>query len=697
MSNFVLLFLSVLGPKLPVAHAFPSLQWPWSERDLTVGFWGIWPLAGSRQERLKAYDDWKRRRQVRPADVYPNGGDDPGVQEESTPNKAEVEVLQQGAPGHKNVREDSTSSSFAEAIGTDNHRSNIPPPDPSDLSPIVFVHGMVGAEIRVKLDKRKSPPHFYCTKNAEDYLVWFDPSQNMLPFEFECWADTAKLHWKLRGDEGGSEDADGMKKKTAVPDSADEELGFYYSIPDVQRPLPPIANVTTGEEFPPLFAGASPTQAYNWVLWGNLTSQMNYTNKLGGLVAYDWRKGYHEHAADGTFEKTKRTIDFYYDRYKPKKIVLNSVSMGATYMLWFFKWIEETMGKGAGREWKSSRVEVWISWSGVFAGAPEMVSEAIMPTDRDTYGVTTKFPFSMYITKTKIRDIVGTWAGPLAMFPQTLDDHDVLWAPVDVDKPGDEGVVGEGDESFMGVVEQRRMIMKTKNSTTAPPDGQQGKKKVVSYKGAQLVKALKTAGRDVTAAIVDRMPDLRDSNAVPGVNIECMYGVNVETGVGWVYGNGFAKPPTETVMENVADYQPSTKTKNHHEQNSKKSVHKDHPHYDTTIIDPAVQPHSGDGIVNLRSLDYCTQYPKYDPEHYVHVSQYNGVGHTGMCGEPAAMKKSLDIIRQVAEKNRKMRLDNEGGGAGGRQVKKSEASTKTGVPEGRSKGPHQQVQEAIFV
>ncbi|CAD7929624.1 unnamed protein product [Amoebophrya sp. A120] len=604
-----------------------------TDREATVSALGWFPFGGrTRAQRERLYDALYPRREPAQANVGPRTTSPGTKKDESRTKHPQVIIVRKNDP---------------------------------HLPPVVFVHGMIGSGIMANLSDRKERKHFFCAKNGENYTLWFDPKHNLLPFEFDCWADNLSLHWKTQS---GSADLR----------LADEDLGLHSFVPERSRPL--------GLDVPPLLAGG--IGAWNTLLWGNLTEKLGYDNRQAGVVAYDWRKGPEEFAADGTFVRVQQTIEYYYKHNENTKVALLSISMGCPFLLWFLHWVDRTRGEEEGKRWKDTYLEVWVSLSGVFAGAPEMVSEALMPTDRDVYGITTKKPFSLYITKQKIRDIVGTWSGPLGMLPQSLDDRVVLWV-TSKQKEGDAqnmttstGAAGAfaigNDHSLAGPGGSDSPKMRTQvpgfarteagRSTSTPVAGLKNEAtkvkqtashaapKVVPYRGRELQRAFEDAGRPVSAQLwaTHQAKNWTDLGS-PGVNLECMYGVNVPTEIGWVYGQGFGKSPTEVFMENETQRVLSSSTvgttardqtipRTSTTRTYASSQH--HPHHSEENFVAA----SGDGVVNLLSLDHC-RYLYQESSKYVKVTQYDGLSHTDLAWAPGPFDRIMQVLQSAAEKN----------------------------------------------
>mmetsp|Transcript_54955 Transcript_54955/g.91339 ORF Transcript_54955/g.91339 Transcript_54955/m.91339 type:complete len:394 (-) Transcript_54955:298-1479(-) len=89
------------------------------------------------------------------------------------------------------------------------------------------------------------------------------------------------------------------------------------------------------------------------------------------MASYDWRLGLEQlEVRDGYFSSLKSYIEFAFQRYK-KRVVVLAHSLGSIVFYYFMKWAESPIGGKGGDMWVSTHIESFVNVAGPMLGVPK--------------------------------------------------------------------------------------------------------------------------------------------------------------------------------------------------------------------------------------------------------------------------------------------------------------------------------------
>ncbi|XP_037960187.1 phospholipase A2 group XV-like [Teleopsis dalmanni] len=214
------------------------------------------------------------------------------------------------------------------------------------LSPIIFVPGDGGTQLRAKLNKSSSP-HYICQKQSDWYSIWLNLDQ-LIPGAIDCWVDNIKLYY------------DNITRTTH------NTPGVTISIPE------------NGWGDPEIVEWIDPTRNKNGAYFKDigdmLVKEFNYV-RLKNLhgAPYDFRKAPNEQKQ--FFIDLKQLVETSYERNDRTPVTFISHSMGSPMTLVFLQ--QQTYA------WKKKYVKRIISLAGAWAGSIKAVKVFAMGDDLD--------------------------------------------------------------------------------------------------------------------------------------------------------------------------------------------------------------------------------------------------------------------------------------------------------------------------
>jgi len=254
---------------------------------------------------------------------------------------------------------------------------------PSRRKPIVIMPGLIGSSLEVKLTDKNNKPSPICQTTADWYTIWLNPVE-LGPEIYKCSMD----NWSLSYD----------KETERVANVEGVDLRYV------------------GNE--------ANDRLDNIVGWDTLVSLLlaNGYEVGNDLFAnpFDWRMGVKQFLNDekgamgpketgGEFKRLKETIEEAFEK-NDERIVLASVSYGGPYGNAFL-----TSYAGIDQAWKDKYLDSWISLSGVFNGAPQVVHQLIqgMPA----YGID-------YVDPLILRDSMRSFPSLSFLVPSHIDGYE---------------------------------------------------------------------------------------------------------------------------------------------------------------------------------------------------------------------------------------------------------------------------------
>ncbi|KAJ7782776.1 phospholipid:diacylglycerol acyltransferase [Mycena metata] len=187
---------------------------------------------------------------------------------------------------------------------------------------------------------------------------------------------------------------------------------------------PPGAKIRAAEG---IDAASSFIQGY-WI-WSKIVENLaavNYDTNNLHLAPYDWRLSYYNlEERDGYFSKLKATIEGFKSR-QGKKTVIAAHSMGATVVLYFFKWVESPEHGGGGPDWVENHIEAYISIAGTHLGVAKAMSAFLSGEMKDTVQMNPAgaYVLERFFSRAERQKLFRSWAGSASMW---IKGGDAIW------------------------------------------------------------------------------------------------------------------------------------------------------------------------------------------------------------------------------------------------------------------------------
>ncbi|KAJ6558433.1 phospholipid:diacylglycerol acyltransferase [Mycena vulgaris] len=187
---------------------------------------------------------------------------------------------------------------------------------------------------------------------------------------------------------------------------------------------PPGAKIRAAEG---IDAASSFIQGY-WI-WSKIVENLavvNYDTNNLHLAPYDWRLSYYNlEERDGYFSKLKTTIEGF-KRRQNKKTVIAAHSMGATVVLYFFKWVESPAHGGGGPDWVENHIEAYISIAGTHLGVAKAMSAFLSGEMKDTVQMNPagSYVLERFFSRAERQKLFRSWAGSASMW---IKGGDAIW------------------------------------------------------------------------------------------------------------------------------------------------------------------------------------------------------------------------------------------------------------------------------
>ncbi|CAG8461691.1 6729_t:CDS:2 [Paraglomus occultum] len=147
---------------------------------------------------------------------------------------------------------------------------------------------------------------------------------------------------------------------------------------------------------------------------------IGYDSNNMNLAAYDWRLSFYNlEVRDKYFSKLKSTLELAKNS-DGKKSVLVSHSMGSMVTLYFFKWVESSLGGNGGPNWVNDHVEAFVNIGGPLLGLPKALSALLSGEMRDTVelGAFGIYVLERFFSRRERAEIFRTWGGLSSMLPK---------------------------------------------------------------------------------------------------------------------------------------------------------------------------------------------------------------------------------------------------------------------------------------
>ncbi|KAJ3570900.1 hypothetical protein NP233_g4095 [Leucocoprinus birnbaumii] len=157
-----------------------------------------------------------------------------------------------------------------------------------------------------------------------------------------------------------------------------------------------------------------------WI-WSKIIENMavvNYDTNNLYLAPYDWRLSFFNlEERDGYFSKLKSTIELFKKRQK-RKVVIAAHSMGATVVLYFFKWVESPEYGNGGPNWVEDHIEAYISIAGPQLGVPKAIAAFLSGEMKDTVQVNPAgaYVLERFFSRKERQKLFRSWAGSASMW-----------------------------------------------------------------------------------------------------------------------------------------------------------------------------------------------------------------------------------------------------------------------------------------
>ncbi|KAJ7129012.1 phospholipid:diacylglycerol acyltransferase [Mycena crocata] len=190
---------------------------------------------------------------------------------------------------------------------------------------------------------------------------------------------------------------------------------------------PPGAKIRAAEG---IDAASSFIQGY-WI-WSKIVENLavvNYDTNNLHLAPYDWRLSYYNlEERDGYFSKLKTTIEGFKRRQK-KKTVIAAHSMGATVLLYFFKWVESPAHGAGGPDWVENHIEAYISVAGTHLGVAKAMAAFLSGEMKDTVQMNPagSYVLERFFSRAERQKLFRSWAGSASMW---IKGGDAIWGSI---------------------------------------------------------------------------------------------------------------------------------------------------------------------------------------------------------------------------------------------------------------------------
>ncbi|KAJ7076865.1 phospholipid:diacylglycerol acyltransferase [Mycena belliarum] len=191
---------------------------------------------------------------------------------------------------------------------------------------------------------------------------------------------------------------------------------------------PPGAKIRAAEG---IDAASSFIQGY-WI-WSKIVENLavvNYDTNNLHLAPYDWRLSYYNlEERDGYFSKLKTTIEGF-KRRQNKKVVIAAHSMGATVVLYFFKWVESPAHGGGGSDWVENHIEAYVSIAGTHLGVAKAMAAFLSGEMKDTVQMNPagSYVLERFFSRAERQKLFRSWAGSASMW---IKGGDAIWGTPD--------------------------------------------------------------------------------------------------------------------------------------------------------------------------------------------------------------------------------------------------------------------------
>ncbi|KAK0504549.1 phospholipid:diacylglycerol acyltransferase [Armillaria luteobubalina] len=174
-------------------------------------------------------------------------------------------------------------------------------------------------------------------------------------------------------------------------------------------------------------AASSFIQGY-WI-WSKIVENLavvNYDTNNLFLAPYDWRLSYYNlEERDGYFSRLKSVIESFKRREK-KRTVIAAHSMGATVMLYFFKWVESPEHGGGGPTWVEDHIEAYISIAGTHLGVAKAMAAFLSGEMKDTVQMNPagSYVLERFFSRAERKKLFLSWGGSASMW---IKGGDAIW------------------------------------------------------------------------------------------------------------------------------------------------------------------------------------------------------------------------------------------------------------------------------
>lgn len=345
---------------------------------------------------------------------------------------------------------------------------NAPIVDP-DLPGVVFYAGLTGTSLYATLDKPGGFVGYGCGPSprcaCHSEEFLLYASPVQLLLQASCFFENLSLRWN--SDKQTIAGVPGVKIRTKNGPTGFDPNGDGNGGP---------ACLGTGHCFP--------WEAYQQTL----IAGYNYSMAQFRTVVYDWRLGPNEWSAEpndesslfetGNFAKWKTMYEELKKQTGRPSYVL-TISEGGTIFKTFLQQMEQS--------WKDEHIAAWFSYSGVFAGSSEMAYSQMSGDSYYPWLVKSATPlhFESFTTE-QFRKATEAFPGQAAVSP-----------------------VPSGNATADNLV-----LFSTPSR---------------NYTYAEYTVALRDAGLNVTAEVMDSIADTRSNFDDPGVRMFCLYGTGIST------------------------------------------------------------------------------------------------------------------------------------------------------------------------
>lgn len=267
------------------------------------------------------------------------------------------------------------------------------PAFPSSRKPIVILPGLIGSSLEVKLTDKQYKPSPICQSNADWFKIWIDFIE-LGPEIYKCSVDS----WSLEYD----------KETESVSNQQGVDLRYIGGEVDEAHYGEKVDNIVGWEQLTALL------QANGYVAGEDLFA-----------AAFDWRMGMKQFLNEegalgpantgGEFKKLKGLIEKAYEKNDGAKVTVTSISYGGPYGAAFFSEYAPITA-----EWKEKYIDQWISISGVFNGAPQMIHQLL--SGMPAYGID-------WIDEVVLRDSMRNFPSMSFLVPSFIEgEEDVIVA-----------------------------------------------------------------------------------------------------------------------------------------------------------------------------------------------------------------------------------------------------------------------------